>query len=131
MDASRPERSIADLLSDLSQQTTDLIRHEFRLAQVEFGAKLALVGRSSALIGAGAALAMTALVVLAGTVVLFLIARGMAPWVSALITTLLFGITGGALLQSGVTKLKHQDLTPAQTIDSLKETTQWLKRETR
>jgi hypothetical protein len=131
MDGSRPDRSIAELLSDLSQQTTELVRHELRLAQVELGAKLAVMGRGTALIGAGAALALTALITVAGTVVLFLIERGITPSVSALLTALLFGIAAGALLQFGLSTVKQQSLTPAQTIDSIKETTQWLKRETR
>ena len=38
---------------------------------------------------------------------------------------------GYAVAQKGLTALKHENLTPQQTMDSMKETAQWAKHQTR
>ena len=55
MDVSR-DRSIGELVSDLSSQTSELIRQELRLAKAELSAKLSDAGWHVALIGVAIAL---------------------------------------------------------------------------
>lgn len=127
MDVIRTDRSLGELFSDLSQQTAELIQQEMRLARRELGEAAAGVGRGAALIGAGAAFALGAIVALAATVTLLLIAAGLAPWLGAALTALLMGGVGYGLAQSGITALKQQTIAPVETMHSLKETAQWLK----
>jgi hypothetical protein len=131
MDVVRPERPLSELFSDLSRQTAELIRQEIRLAKSELSGKLAEIGRGATLVGAGAALGLGAVVSIAAAVVFVMIRLGIAPWVSALITAALFGLIAFSLVQAGLSAMRRQTLTPTRTIDSLKETTQWLKNETR
>jgi predicted phage tail protein len=84
------ERSVAQLVSDLTEQTTRLIKTEARLAAREMAVKVRRGARgagafsAAGLLGAYAGAALVACVVLA-------LATAMAGWLAAL-------ITGGALL---------------------------------
>ena len=131
MDVPRMDRSLGELFSDLSQQTSALIRQETRLAKAELSEKLANVGRHAMLIGAGVAFGLAAVVALAAAIALLLIEVGILPWLAAVLTTLVMGVAAFALAQSGISALKKQSIAPVETMHSLKETTQWLKNGTR
>ena len=131
MDVPRIDRSLGELFSDLSQQTSELIRQEARLAKTELSEKLANVGRHAMLIGAGVAFGLAAVVALAAAIGLLLIEVGILPWLAAVLTTLVMGVAAFALAQSGISALKKQSIAPVETMHSLKETTQWLKNGTR
>ena len=131
MEAQRMDRSIGELFSDLSQQTADLIRQEMRLAKAELSEKFADVGKHAMMIGAAIAFALAAVVAVAAAVTLLLIQFGVMPWLAAVITAALLGGTAFVLVQSSLSALRKKTLAPVETIDSLKETTQWLKNGTR
>ncbi|MDP2055350.1 MAG: phage holin family protein [Acidobacteriota bacterium] len=131
MDASRSEQSLGSLLSDLSQQTADLVRQETRLAKAELGQKVTELQRPALLIGAGAAAGLTALMTTAMALTLLLIELGVTPWAAAVICTAILALTAFALVQTGLSAFASRSLVPDQTIHSIKETTQWLKNETR
>ena len=131
MDVPRMDRSLGELFSDLSQQTAGLIRQEMRLAKAELSEKAADVGRHAMMIGAGVAFALAAVVAVAAAVTLLLVDAGLAPWIAALIAAAVMGLFGYLLAQSGISALKKKGIAPVETMDSLKETTQWLKNETR
>ena len=131
MDVPRMDRSLGELFSDLSQQTAELIRQEMRLAKAELSEKAADVGRHAMMIGAGVAFALAAVVAVAAAVTLLLVDAGLAPWIAALIAAAVMGLFGYLLAQSGISALKKKTIAPVETMDSLKETTQWLKNETR
>jgi hypothetical protein len=118
------------LFSDLSQQTGDLIRQEVRLAKAELSAKLADVGKHAAMIAAAAVFGVTAVIALAATVALVLVELGVAPWGAAAITMVAFGAVAFLLAQQGLYALRQKSIAPVETINSLKETTQWLKNAT-
>jgi uncharacterized membrane protein YqjE len=121
------DRSLGELFSDLSQQTSELIRQEMRLAKTELADKFANAGRHAMFIGAGAAFGLAAVMALAAALVLLLIEVGILPWLAAVLTALVMGVTAFALAQSGISALKKQSIAPVETMHSLKETTQWLK----
>lgn len=127
MDVPRMGRSLGELLTDLSQQTADLIRQEMRLAKAELTEKAADVGRHAMMIGAGIAFALAAVLTLAAALTLVLIEAGVVPWLAAVIAAAAMGVTGYLLAQSGITALKNKSIAPVETMHSLKETTQWLK----
>jgi hypothetical protein len=131
MEAQRMDRSIGELFSDLSQQTAELIRQEMRLAKAELSEKFADVGKHAMMIGAAVAFGLAAVVAVAAAVTLLLIQFGVIPWLAAVITAALMGGAAFVLVQSSITALRKKTLAPVETIDSLKETTQWLKNGTR
>ena len=127
MDVPRIDRSLGELVSDLSQQTAELIRQEMRLAKAELSEKATDVGRHAMMIGAAVAFGFAAVVTMAGALTLVLIEVGAAPWLAAVIAALAMGATAYLLAQSGITALKNKSIAPVETMHSLKETTQWLK----
>ena len=125
------ERSLGELFSDLSQQTSDLIRQEMRLAKAEVSDKLSDVGRHAAMIGASVAFALVAVMAVAAAIGLLLVKFGVEPWLAAVLTAVAMGGTAFVLAQSGIANLRKKSIAPVETMHSLKETTQWLKNETR
>ena len=127
MDGPRMERSLGELFSDLSQQTSDLIGQEMRLAKAELSEKLAEAGRNAMKIGAAIAFGLAAVVAVAAAFTLLLVDAGVEPWLAAIMTAAVMGAVAFVLAQSGISALGRKSIAPVETIHSLKETTQWLK----
>ena len=121
------DRSLGDLFSDLSLQTSDLIRQEMRLAKAELSERLAEAGKHAMMIGVAIAFGLAAVVAAAAAVALLLVSLGVEPWLAALITAALMGLVAYVFAQSGISALRAKSIAPVETIHSLKETTQWLK----
>jgi precorrin-3B methylase len=131
MEVQRMDRSLGELFSELSEQTGALVRQEMRLAKTELSDKLSGVGRHAAMIGAAAVFGLTALIAVGAAITLLLIDLGVQPWVSAVITAALMAGAAFVLAQSAIAALRKTNITPVETLHSLKETTQWLKTSTR
>jgi uncharacterized membrane protein YqjE len=131
MELPRIDRSLGELFSDLSQQTADLIRQEMRLAKAELSEKFSDAGRHALMIGAAVAFALAAVVAVAATATLLMVDLGVRPWLSAAITAAVMAVIAFVLAQSGISALRKTTIAPVETMQSIKETTQWLKNETR
>ena len=131
MDTPRPERSLGELFTDLSQQTSLLIRQEVQLAKTELSQKATQAGRAGAMLGAGGAVVNAALLTFTATIVLLLVRLGLDAWAAAGLTALALAAIGYVLVRSGLNTLRQPIIAPVATIDSIKETAQWLKNETR
>ena len=127
----RVERSLGELFQELSQDTSTLIRQEVALARAEMTARATAFARDSALIAVGGVLAHVALLAATAAFILGLVQLGLQGWLSALIVAAVFAVTGGVLAASGRAALKRRTVAPVETVDSLKETAQWLKNQTR
>ena len=125
------ERSLGDLFTDLSQQTSTLIRQEMALARAEMSQKAAQVGRDAAYIGAGGALAYAATLSAVAAIVLGMVRLGVELWLAATLTAALGGVVAFVLIRSHARSLQQQQLAPVETMHSVKETAQWLKNEAR
>jgi positive regulator of sigma E activity len=125
------ERSLGELFTELSQQTSTLIRQEMALARTEMSQKAAQMGREAAYIGMGGALAYAAVLAGVAAIALVMVRLGVEPWLAATLTALLVGVVAFVLIRSHANALRKKRLTPDETIDSVKETAQWLKNEAR
>jgi cobalamin synthase len=125
------DRPLGELFAELSRQTSTLIQQEMALARLEMSEKAAQIARDAAFIGAGGALAYAATLAVVAAAVLGLVQLGVEAWLAALITAAVVGAVAFVLIGSHARRLQHQNLTPEQTIDSVKETAQWLKNEAR
>ena len=118
-------RSLGDLLSELSRETGTLVKKEMDLATTEMTAKLRSASRDAAAVGAGGALAHAGLLLLLAALVLGLSQLGIAPWLSALIIGLLTIVIGTVLVMMGISALRRTGVTPTQAIETLKEDARW------
>ena len=128
MEQSRDDRSLGELFSELSRQTSTLIRQEVALAKVEMKQKGTEVGKDVGMMAAGGALAYAGLLALIATVIIIL-AEFMPWWLSALIVSLIVLGVGGMLVQRGMSALKQTSMAPEQTIETLKEDKEWAKKQ--
>jgi len=128
MEQSRDDRSLGELFSELSRQTSTLIRQEVALAKAEMKQKGTEVGKDVGMMAAGGALAYAGLLALIATIIIVL-AEFMAWWLSALIVSLVVLAIGGLLVQRGMNALKQTNMAPEQTIETLKEDKEWAKKQ--
>lgn len=122
----KDERSLGDLFSELAGETGTLIRQEVALAQVELTQKAAKVGKNVGFLVVGGAVAyaavlalLTALIIGLGTIIGY--------GFSALVVGIVVAVVAGILIMSALNALKNVDITPRQTVETIKEDAQWLK----
>jgi len=130
MQESKQDRSLGELFSDLSRQTTTLVRQEIALAKTELSDKVADVGKNVGMLVAGGMVAYAGLLYLGAALILGLIALGLPSWLSALLVGIIVIVGGYFLIQRGRAALKQADLVPRATIATLKEDKEWIKDQT-
>ncbi|HEX6279461.1 MAG TPA: phage holin family protein [Pyrinomonadaceae bacterium] len=124
--AAEDDRSIGELFSQLARDTQALIRSEARLLLAETKENLSAGVRSGTMIAGGViVLAGGALALLASLILM--LAIWMPLWASALIVGIALSIAGGLLAWSGWESLKRVEVTPEESIESIKEDARWIK----
>lgn len=121
------ERPIGELLKQLSEETTTLVKKELDLAKAEVAEKGQKAGKGIGMFGGAGILGFLALGALTAFFIMLL--DGAVPnWAAALIVAAVYGAIAGVLALMG--KNKVQEATPPvpeQTVDSVKEDVQWAK----
>lgn len=121
------DRSTGDLLKQLSDQTTNLVRQEIELAKLEFREKGKKAGLGAGMFGGAGLFGVFALGTLTACIVLAL-ATFLPAWLAALIVTVVYGAVAGVLALRG--RAEVQQATPPlpeQAVDSTKEDVRWVK----
>jgi hypothetical protein len=126
MQERKDERSLGELFAELARETSNLVRQEVELAKTEVTQKASRVGKDAGVIGVGGAIAYAGFLVFLAAVVLGF-GEFMPLWLSALLVGLVVGAIGYFIIQKGRSDLKRADLTPHETLESLKEDTEWAK----
>ena len=122
------EPSIGELINDLSQDVTQLVRQEVQLAKVEMQQKLTRITTDLASLAAGGVVAALGGLALTAAVILLLIHPvGLSPWLAALIVGVVLGVASLVLLRRGIIDLKRTDPTPRRTIETIREDIEWVK----
>lgn len=103
------ERSLAELLKALSEQTSRLARQEAELARAELTAKGKRLGIGAGAFGAAGLFGLFAFAALTATLILAL-AEAMDAWLAALIVTVVYAAIAGILALAG--KSKVDEATP-------------------
>jgi len=123
---------LSDLFKQLAADGADLLRAEKDLAKLEIRQTAADMARDGVKVGIGIGLA--AIGGLALTAFLILVVGdllGDAYWAGALIVGALFLLVGGLLARNALKDMRRQDLTPDETIASLKQDRRFLAHEVR
>jgi len=125
------DRSLGELLKQLSQETTRLVHQELELAKAELTQKGKQAGAGAGLFGGAGALGLAALGALAACFILALNAI-MPAWLAALIVAVVYGAIAAFLALRGRDKVKQATpLVPEQTIETVKEDVEWAKTQLR
>jgi drug/metabolite transporter (DMT)-like permease len=127
--APQDNRSLGDLMAELSSETARLVRKEVELASTEMSAKARVAGGHVGIAAAGGALVHAGLLVLLAAFVIGLAQLGVTPWLSAAIVAVVTMAIGYVLVNKGVSALRGTSVVPAQAIQSLKEDAKWTTRQ--
>jgi lipopolysaccharide export LptBFGC system permease protein LptF len=121
------DRSIAELLRQLSQETATLVRQEMELAKAEVAQKGKKAGVGAVMFGGAGAAGLGTLGAFTAFLILVL-NTFMAAWLAALIVTLVYGAVTAVLVMRGKEKVQEAGSpVPEQTAETIKEDIEWAK----
>ncbi len=121
------DRPVGELLRELSEQTTTLVRQELELAKLELTEKGKRAGIGAGMFGGAGAIGFYALGALTACLILAL-ATAVTGWLAALIIAAVYGAVAGGLALAGKSKVQQAvPPVPEQATDSVKEDVQWTK----
>jgi hypothetical protein len=112
-------RPIGELLGEAFTQFAKLVSNEFELARAEMADKLGQVGRSVAMIGAGAVILIPGLIVLLLAAAAALVEYGFVQWMAYLIVGGCTTLIAAVLIAIGASRLSADALKPEMTIEQL------------
>jgi uncharacterized membrane protein YqjE len=99
------DRSLGELLKQLSEQTTRLVHQELELAKAELTQKGKQAGAGAGLFGGAGAIGLAALGALTACFILALNVI-MPAWLAALLVAVVYGIIAFVLVKQGQAKMK-------------------------
>jgi predicted lipid-binding transport protein (Tim44 family) len=121
------DRPIGELLKQLSEETTTLVRQELELAKAEMVEKGKQAGMGAGMFGGAGVGALLGLAAVTAAAIAALDAA-MALWLAALIVGLLWLAVAGVLALQGRRKVQAATPpVPQQTQESVKEDVEWAK----
>lgn len=122
------ERSLNELLKQLSEQSTRLARMEVELAKAELQQKGKQLGIGAGAFGGAAAIGLYAMAALTATFILAL-AEGVDGWLAALIVALAYAAIAGVLALVGRSRVEAgTPPAPERAIESSREDIEAAKR---
>jgi MFS family permease len=121
------EASLAELVKQLSEQSSRLARQEVELAKAELAVKGKRAGIGAGMFGGAGMLGFYAVGALVATAILAL-ATAITAWLAALIIAVVLAAIAGVLALQGKTKVQQATPpVPEQATESVKEDVQWAK----
>ena len=119
-------RPLGDLFGDLATEMGNLVRQEVALAKVEITGKAKYVGTNVGYLVIGGAVAYAALLAIMAALIM-LLASVVPHWGAALIVGAVVGGIGWLLIGKAMVALQQTELTPRETVETLKEDATWMK----
>jgi uncharacterized membrane protein len=125
--------TVGELLKDLREESTLLLRQEIALAKKEISEKISTAARNLTYVAGGALaaycpitfvlLAISSLI--AQTLAVHDVSIGWAIFLGLLIVGLIIGVVSIVMIGKGAQTLKKISLTPEKTVETLKEDKTW------
>jgi uncharacterized membrane protein YqjE len=118
--AGHDHEPVGELVQRASQQLSELVRSELRLAQAEMKEKGKHYGKGGGMFGGAGVVGFLMLQALVATAIAAL-AVPLPVWAAALIMTAVLGVIAGVLALSGKKQVRQAESpTPQQTIENVK-----------
>jgi uncharacterized membrane protein YqjE len=124
------DRSFSDVFQDIIRNVQEIVRSEIRLAKLEIAEEGTKAAASSLMLGAGIVVALFATFFLLWTLV-YGLALYVPIWVAALIVGGALALIAGAMVTTGIRHFKHIHPSPTRTVDTLKETVEWARQQSK
>jgi uncharacterized membrane protein YqjE len=123
------DQPIGELLKQLSEETSTLVKQELALARAELEQQGKRAGLGAGMLGGAGVAGLLTLGSLTA-VVIALLATAMDTWLAALIVTVVWAAVAGVLALQGRSKIQQATPPVPQTVDTVKEDVQWAKTRT-
>jgi uncharacterized membrane protein YqjE len=121
------QHSTGELVKQLSEQTTTLVRQEIELAKAELSQKGKVAGEGAGMFGGAVVVGLLAAAALTATLIA-LLDKAMDFWIAALIVAVAYGAVAAVLAIRGRDRVKKgMPPAPEQTVETVKEDVQWAK----
>jgi uncharacterized membrane protein YqjE len=120
------ERSVPELLKQLSNETSTLVKQELDLAKAELSQQGKRAGLGAGFIGGGALFGLGAFGAFTAMLIA-LLGLAMDTWIAALIVTVVYGAIAAVLALRGKSKIQEATPPVQQTVETLKEDARWAK----
>jgi uncharacterized membrane protein YqjE len=120
------ERSLGQIVGDLSHDLTTLVKQELELARTELKEEAAKAGKGAGMLG-GAGVAGLLTLILASFALTYLLDNWMPVELAFLITTVLWAIVAAVLAARGRKELKNANPQLPETQQTLKEDAAWAR----
>jgi uncharacterized membrane protein YqjE len=120
------DRSLGQVVSDLSSDLSTLMKQELELAKVELKQEVGKAGKGAGLLG-GAGLAGWFVLLFLSVALMFLLDNWLPIEAAALITTGVWAVVAGALAVIGRKELREANPQLPRTQQTLKEDAQWAR----
>ena len=126
---SKSDASIADLMRQLSEQTSTLVRQEMELAKAELTQKGKAAGIGAGMFGGAGMLGFYAFGAITAALILGIAeVDAIDGWLAALIVGLVYAAIAGVLALTGKNKVQQATPpVPEQAVESTKEDVEWAK----
>lgn len=122
------QKPLGDLFSDLASDMSNLVRQEVALAKLEVTQKAKYLGRNVGYLVVGGAVAYAGLLAIIAAIIM-LLDRFMPAWGAALLVGVLVAGIAWLLIGKAMSALQQADLTPHETVETLKEDATWMKQQ--
>jgi uncharacterized membrane protein YqjE len=119
-------RSLGEIVGDLSNDLTTLVKQELTLARTELKEEAAKAGKGAGMLG-GAGVAGLLALILGSFALAYLLDNWMPVELAFLIVTLLWAIVGAVLAARGRKELKNANPQLPETQQTLKEDAAWAR----
>jgi Putative Actinobacterial Holin-X, holin superfamily III/PUCC protein len=130
MNENRPmeNRPLGDLFGDLASDMSNLVRQEVALAKLEVTQKAKYLGRNVGYLVVGGAVAYAGMLAVIAAIIM-LLDKVMPAWGAALLVGVVVAGIAWLMIGKALTALQQADLTPRETVETLKEDATWAKQQ--
>ena len=122
------QKPLGDLFSDLASDMSNLVRQEVSLAKLEVTQKAKYLGRNVGYLVVGGAVAYAGLLAVIAAIIM-LLDSVMPAWGAALLVGVVVALIAWLMIGKAMSALQEADLTPRETVETLKEDATWMKQQ--
>ncbi|WP_228942730.1 phage holin family protein [Nocardioides sp. Leaf374] len=120
------QRSLGEIVGDITQDLTTLVRQELDLAKTEMKQEAGRAGKGAGLLG-GAGVAGSNLLLFLSAAAMFGLDAVLPLWLAALVVALVWGVVAGVLALTGKKALQQSNPQLPTTQRTLKEDASWAR----
>src|SRR5215212_9560789 len=120
MNVAEPDRSLGDIVKQLTSDLTQLVRSEVALAKTELQENIGRLGTGAGLFGGAGVIGLFAVEFILLALMLGLVALGVGAWVAALIVGVVLSIIAAVLAMRGKKTVAGVTVAPTHAIDHMK-----------